>query len=305
MGPVLVLGAKGDEVKKVIICGAVIALCLACAGEEEGDGAVLVLAGAGAPDCGPGNVLVFARDGDIYWCDEHGRNVTRITYTPYEAEKNPAWSPDGEYIAYDAFDRESRTAGIFVVAKAGGEPKQLTTDKGKEPAWSPDGQTVAYYDDRSFDIWTVPASGGEPRRLTNRGCCFSPRWSADGERIYFAGPYRKDPVGPCSLWYVSRDGGEVTHLWACDEPFYHLALSPGGEWLAAVLATDYSPEDIWLFNVKSGERYRLTREPGYEGEDHAPRLGAGSPTWAEDGSRIFFHSDRYHDPGIYEIRVKR
>jgi Tol biopolymer transport system component len=290
--------------KKSMALGVVIFLVLACS-EDEGDGAVLVLAGAGFPDCGPGNVLVFVRDGDLYWCDEHGRNVTRITYTPYDWEDNPAWSPDGEYIAYDAFDRAKQTGGIFIIPKAGGEPTQLTADKDKEPAWSPDGEIIAYHNEETFDIWTVPASGGEPRRLTNRGCCFSPCWSRGGERIYFAGPYRKDPLGPCSLWYVSRGGGDVTHVWASDEPFYYPASSPGGEWLAAVVDFGPSPYDIWLFNVKSGKKHRLTREPGYESDDHEPRLGAGSPTWAEDGRRIFFHSDRDYDPGIYEIRVNR
>lgn len=145
--------------KKAIIYGAVITLCLAC-GEEEGDGAVLILSGGGFPDCGPGNVLVFVSDGDLYWCDEYGRNVTRITYTPYDYEKNPCWSPDGEYVAYDAYYRESGTSGIFVVAKAGGEPTQLTADKGRLPAWSPDGQTIAYNAGSKSDIWLVPATGG-------------------------------------------------------------------------------------------------------------------------------------------------
>ena len=291
--------------KRLMVLGAVIAFCLACGSDEEGDGAVLILSGAGFPDCGPGNILVFGRDGDLYWCDEHGRNVTRITYTPYDWEKNPAWSPDGEYIAYDAYDQETRTAGIFIVAKAGGEPTQLTTDRGKYAAWSRDGLKVAYNDQENYDIWTVPAEGGEPRRLTTRGYCGEPCWSPDGKRIYFAGPYRKDLLGPVSLWYVNADGGDVTHVWASEEPFYYLALSPGGEWLAAVVDFGPSPYDIWLFDVKSGERYRLTREPGYEGEDHEPRLGAGSPTWTEDGGRVIFGSDRYNDPGIYEINVTR
>jgi Tol biopolymer transport system component len=292
-------------VKKVIICGGVIALCLACGSDEEGDGAVLILSGAGGPDCGPGNVLVFVRDGDLYWCDEEGRNVTRITYTPYDWEENPAWSPDGEYIAYAGDYRESKKSGIFVIPRSGGEPVQLTTNRGKYPDWSPDGMTIAYNDRENYDIWTVPASGGEPRRLTTRGYCSEPCWSPDGERIYFAGPYRKNPLGPCSLWYVNSEGGDVAHVWASEEPFYYLALSPGGEWLAAVVDFGPSPYDIWLFNVKSGEKHRLTREPGYESDDHEPRLGAGSPTWAENRSRVYFGSDRYNVPGIYEIRVNR
>jgi Tol biopolymer transport system component len=291
--------------KKITICGAVIALCLACASDEEGDGAVLILSGASFPDCGPGNILVFGMSGDLYWCDEYGGNVTRITYTPNDYEKNPAWSPDGEYVAYDAYDRESGTSGIFVVAKAGGEPTQLTADKGRLPAWSPDGQTIAYNAGSKSDIWLVPATGGEPTRLTRRGYCLSPCWSQEGDIIFFSGPDPKNVLGPWFLWYVNRNSGYVAYVWPSYERLIDLALSPGGDWLAAVFEIDPSPYDICLFNVKSGDRYRLTREPVDEGEDPPPRFGALSPTWAEDGTRVFFGSDRYYDPGIYAIKTNR
>ncbi len=251
--------AKGDEMKKIIICGAVIALCFACGGEDEGDGAVLILADADEPDCGPGDSIVFTR-GDIFYCDEYGRNVRRVTNTRENHEQNPSWAPDGDYIAYHGYDAERRSGGIFVVPKAGGAPTQLTTDGGDHPAWSPDGQTIAYYDDRSFDIWTVPAAGGEPRRLTNQGWCSSPAWSRDGTRIYFARRDPKDRKGPCWLWYVDPGGQRVVRLWSYPDGFRDLAVRPDGEWLAAKFYA--SPlENIWLIEIKTGKRYRLTDEP--------------------------------------------
>ncbi len=151
--------------KKLIIFGTVIVLCLGCRNEEkEGDGAVWILAGAGFPDCGPGNTIVFTR-GDIFYCDEYGRNVKRVTNTRDTHEQNPCWSPDGEHIAYHGYDPAKRSGGIFVIPKAGGEPTQLTTDDGDRPAWSPDGSTIVYNDSSHYDIWAVGAGEAAIERV--------------------------------------------------------------------------------------------------------------------------------------------
>jgi Tol biopolymer transport system component len=246
--------------KALIIFGTIIILCLGCSSDEEGDGAVLILSDAEEPYCGPGNLIVFTR-GDIFYCDANGRNVKRVTNTRDTHEQNPYWSPDGEYIAYHGFDPWERSGGIFVVPKGGGEPTQLTIDGGDRPAWSPDGLTIVYNDPRDYDIWTVGAGGGEPRRLTEKGDCISPCWSPDGERIYFAGRDPKAPKGPCFLWYIDVGTGRTVRLWRYDDHFGDLAIRPDGEWLAATFSEDYASQDIWLIEVKTGKRYRLTNEP--------------------------------------------
>ncbi len=64
----------------------------------------------------------------------------------------PAWSPDGQSIAY-ASDEFHRTAGdirlydIFIAALDGSAPRYMTTAKAANnhmPRWSPDGQWLAY-----------------------------------------------------------------------------------------------------------------------------------------------------------------
>jgi Tol biopolymer transport system component len=246
--------------KKLIIFGAVIALCLGCGNEDEGDGAVLIMADADEPHCGPGNLIVYTR-GDIFYCDEYGGSVTRVTKTRETNERNPCWSPDGEYIAYHGYDAEKRNGGIFVIPKGGGEPVQLTTDGGDDPAWSPDGDTIAYNDRSDSDIWAISPNDREPRRLTERGWCSSPAWAPDGERIYFAGPDPKDAGGPCSLWYVDPAGQRVVRLWSYPDSFHDLAVRPGGEWQAAVFFDPNGRDNIWLIEIKTGKRYRLTDEP--------------------------------------------
>src|SRR5262245_32527487 len=75
----------------------------------------------------------------------------------------PAWSPDGQWIAF------SMQGDIWKVPAAGGEAIALT--KGPwyyfEPDWSPDGNSIAFTMDTggNLDIGMVGANGGEVTRL--------------------------------------------------------------------------------------------------------------------------------------------
>ena len=59
---------------------------------------------------------------------------------------------------------------IWVVPRAGGEARRLTTHPGVEfaPMFSPDGKHIAFSGqyDGNTDVYIVPAMGGEPKRLT-------------------------------------------------------------------------------------------------------------------------------------------
>jgi dipeptidyl aminopeptidase/acylaminoacyl peptidase len=115
----------------------------------------------------------------------------------------PAWSPDGTKIAFvsgrggDA-DR-TNDSNVFVVdAKAGAEPRPLTTwtgpDNGARPAWSPDGASIAYLQGSEPKLFAysrdtlaiVPAAGGTPKLLTDANTIDveSPAWTPDGHALY-------------------------------------------------------------------------------------------------------------------------
>ena len=78
------------------------------------------------------------------------------------ADRDPAWSPDGRWIAFWAWNAGDLRAGIWKIRPDGRDLTPLTPDLGGDafyPSWSPDGSTIAFSSDQggSLDIWTVSA----------------------------------------------------------------------------------------------------------------------------------------------------
>jgi dipeptidyl aminopeptidase/acylaminoacyl peptidase len=136
--------------------------------------AILALAAASGPLAGP------SRFG---FSDRVERHLfPEVTTGPSE----PAWSPDGKWIAF------SMQGDIWKVPAEGGEAIALTQGPWYhfEPDWSPDGRSIAMTIDTggNLDIGVVPAGGGEVTRLTTAPEVeLEPTWSRDSQELFFVG----------------------------------------------------------------------------------------------------------------------
>jgi Tol biopolymer transport system component len=80
---------------------------------------------------------------DIYFQRVGGKNPINLTKDSPADDTQPAFSPDGERIA---FRSEREGGGIFLMGATGESVKRLT-DFGYDPAWSSDGKEIACADE--------------------------------------------------------------------------------------------------------------------------------------------------------------
>ena len=95
-------------------------------------------------------------DGDIFIIDVATREMSRIT-TDTAHDWHPAWSPDGQWIAYISDKAGNRD--IWVMRADGTDQRQITHHPGQDrlPMWSPNGRKIAFTSDRTghWDVWVL------------------------------------------------------------------------------------------------------------------------------------------------------
>ena len=249
---------------------------------------------------GPGGAsFAFVSDvsgnADIYLQRVGGRNPLDLTPDSPEADTAPAFSPDGERIAFCS-ERDGPRS-IYVMGSTGESVKRLT-DSGFDPAWSPDGKQIVFSDREGQDpysrnvpahLWLVPAAGGEVRQLTRQGDAVQPRWSPNGRRIAYWG--LKEGSGQRDIWTIPADAaGEPSPVAVTSDPTmdWNPVWSPDGRSLYFASERGGSM-NLWRVAIdEASGRLRGEPEPVT-----TPSRTSGSISFSRDGRLLMFvSSDR-------------
>jgi Tol biopolymer transport system component/DNA-binding winged helix-turn-helix (wHTH) protein len=228
------------------------------------------------------------------------RRTTQLT-TWSGLDLHPAFSPDGNAVAF-ASDRDGAFDLYVRQLAPGGREVRVTTDGGNmQPSWSPDGKTIAYYSQRRGGIWTVPSLGGVARRVAPFGS--RPRWSPDGTTILFQsdgvtdlGPTAFGAMPPSTLWLVPASGGDPRPLTTRDAP-------PGGHGSPA-----WSPDGrrvvFVTYGIGSGGLWTVSLDDGRIAPVARFRLFAFDPVWSPDGEHVYFAAaSDTKDHAVWRVRV--
>jgi len=147
-----------------------------------------------------GEGYLAARRTHLFLFDVESKKADQLTTGRYD-ETAPAWSPDGQSIAFVSArgtdpDKANDTNIYVVEARVSAQARQLTKFDGPDDgrlAWSPDGKQIAYLQGSEPKLYAyslsklaiVPVEGGEPRVVTaalDRDVG-SLTWSRDGATI--------------------------------------------------------------------------------------------------------------------------
>jgi TolB protein len=208
--------------------------------------------------------------------DADGENQQKIASSS-EPIMSPAWSPDGQSLAYVSF--ESKASAIYVQTLKTGERSRVSARAGINgaPAWSPDGGTLALTlsrKDGDVDIYTLKLSSQSLTRMTfDPGIDTEPTWSADGRKLYFM----SDRAGGPQIYEVDVDQpNRATRV--TFEGTYNARprLSPDGKQLA-VVHLDGGNFRIAVVNLQTKGVQVLS--PGRQDE---------SPSFAPNGATLIY-----------------
>lgn len=177
--------------------------------------------------------LAVEARGEIFTAPaEHG-DVRNLTESSGSRDQNPAWSPDGKWIAY--VSDKSGDDEIYLIDQMGKEPEKKLTSSGhfkKGLMWSPDSDKLLYSTEDNA-LWLIDIDGGSPD-LINRNehrDIQTYHWSPDSKWVAYDFARRNRAR---DIWFYNvkteKHHQVTTHLADDTEPYF----TPDGKYLLFV-----------------------------------------------------------------------
>ena len=188
---------------------------------------------------------VFEARGEILTVPADKGDIRNLTSTPAADERSPAWSPNGNRIAY--FSDESGEYALYIKDQSGlGETQKI--DLGSPgsffyfPTWSPDGEKLAYTDKR-LNLWYVDLEKKTPVRVfhdrfTGPQQIFRAGWSPDSKWLAYT---QQELSHMRSVFLYSLETGESHRVTDGMSDAYSPVFDKGGKYLYFLASTDAGP----------------------------------------------------------------
>jgi serine/threonine protein kinase/WD40 repeat protein len=163
---------------------------------------------------------------------------------------SPKISPDGRYIAFDAFDSTGRSmVWLRPLGSLTAEPIASTEGLTARPFWSPDSRFIAFM--AGGKLKKVAVTGGPAQTICDAPSGYDGCWSRDGVIAFDGGgsdPIRRvSAAGGVPTTAVPNDTGGVG--WP--------EFLPDGRHMIYLRLRSSGANDIWLADLKSGKRRLL------------------------------------------------
>lgn len=193
---------------------------------------------------------VFEAHGEILTVPAEKGDVRNITNSPAVADRSPAWSPDGKWIAY--FSDATGEYALHIKSQDGtGEAHSISL--GKPPSyffdavWSPDSKKIAYTDKR-LNLWYVDLDHPSPVKVdTDTYFAFipaiNPSWSPDSKWIAYT---KLMPNFMRAVFVYSLETAKATQVTDGLSDAEYAAFDKSGKYLYFTASTNSGPTEFPL-----------------------------------------------------------
>lgn len=248
---------------------------------------------------------------DIFQISPDGSGLRLITHDHRAYMKwncCPAWSPDGQKIAFVSSDLPTFSEShdeIFILDVVGDTARALFSDDTsclRDPAWSPDARhlvfvrglkarvTIGRFNQHRTETCTqtelvsMNLDGTGLRQISHNENTSSsrPAWSPDGGAIAYVSSRKSDNVAKADIHLMDSDGSNPRSLTQGDgvEVNTDPSWSPDGSEIAFCSNRD-GTQEAYLMNRNGTHVRQLT---------HGVPGGVVHPSWSPDGHQIMFGS---------------
>jgi tricorn protease len=193
---------------------------------------------------------IFEARGEILSVPAEKGNARNLTNTPGVAERDPAWSPDGKWIAY--FSDESGEYALHLRDQTGmGEVKKVSLGANPSyyygPQFSPDSKKVLFTDKR-LNIWYLEIEKGAMTKVDtntyeNPAPNLDPEWSPDSKWIVYTKQLRNRLN---AVHIYSLDSGKTAQVTDGLSDTRYAVFDRNGKYVYFTASTDTGPTTGWL-----------------------------------------------------------
>jgi len=240
-----------------------------------------------------GNRLAFAdaAPGDehtrIYVMSMETREARQISVRSDCVDEGvPAFSHNGESLAYWCFREMDGGAVINVLPSSGGVPRTVSSFPSLQAlpnglTWSADDKRLIYSlysfkDSTDSELGEVSVSDGATKRLAFAGSAMSPAISLQGNKLAYSSLFTRVGIWRRDLLHPDLPGVELA---PSSRAQFDAQYSPDGKRIAFVSARS-GRQGIWISSEDGSNLVQLS-----DAHDVS-----GSPQWSQDGTKVAFDS---------------
>jgi tricorn protease len=245
-------------------------------------------------------VFVYAND---LWLNTIGEPTAVRLTSAVGAERNPQFSPDGNWIAFTG--QYDGNTDVYIIPVTGGEPRRLTWHPGTDRVigWMPNGNEILFSSGRMGQpgklsrIYKIHINGGSPEPLPPQRAAYG-KVSPDGKYLAYL------PFNEWDSEWRNYRGGQASPVWILNLENYDLITTPRtdnerhinpvwyGNKVYFISERDYAA-NIWSFDPTTNALKQHT----FLGQYDVKNINAGN------GKIIFEQGGTLHllDPGTDRV----